>query len=343
MIRTIPQLGAEQLGSTKPPPAGKGDRRLDPRPERDNKGRPPLPELDTVPPGPWTVRRAFEYCERIAHSHYENFPVASRFLRAELRPHLCALYAFARCADDFADAVAYAGRRAEALDRWDAELRRCYHGDAEHPIFIALRETVARFEIPINPLADLLTAFRVDLNVRRYGTFTELRRYCDLSAAPVGRMVLYVFGYRDPELHRFSDEICTALQLANHWQDVAQDLGRDRIYLPEEDLHHFGVTEDELFAHRLTPAFRDLMRFQVGRTRTIFDRGRPLGDRLRRDLGFELRLIWSSGVRILDELTRVDYNVYRRRPTLKLRGKLGAFANALGWSGKVACESLSRR
>src|SRR5690606_12648671 len=196
---------------------------------------------DGAPPGPWTVESGYRWCERMAASHYENFPVASKFLPAQLRPHVAAIYAFARTSDDFADEPRFEGRRSEALWQWEQLLEDCYHREVQHPVFIALRDTVRRHNIPIGPLKALLTAFRMDLTKHRYATFNELLHYCVHSANPVGQLVLYVHGHREPELHRFSDEICSALQIANFLQDLSVDIPRGRMYVPEEDLVHFGV------------------------------------------------------------------------------------------------------
>jgi hydroxysqualene synthase len=294
-----------------------------------------------VPPGPapaperlWSTEDAFAYCERMAREHAENFPVASRFVPAHLRPYVWAIYAFARSADDYADEPRYAGRRHDLLDDWEARLEAAYHGDADHPVFVALRDTVERRDIPISPLRDLLTAFRMDLATARYPTFETLRNYCTHSAHPVGRLVLYVFDYRDADLQRFSDDLCFGLQLANFLQDVGRDLARGRIYLPGEDLAHFGVGEADLAEGRVTPAFRDLMRFQVARARSYFLRGRPLLDKVGRDLGFELHLIWHGGWTILDKIEAVGYDVFRRRPSLSGADKLGMVARSAArrWS-----------
>ena len=291
----------------------------------------PLPSLNETQDDngqPYTLERAFAYCERMARGHYENFPVASRFVPARLRPYVWAVYAFARSADDFADEARYAGRRAEALGFWDDQLDRCFHGEAEHPVFIALRETIDKCDIPIQPLKDMLTAFTMDLSVNRYATFEQLRTYCAHSAHPVGRLVLYIFDYRDPSLHNYSDDLCTALQLANFWQDVGVDLQKDRIYLPEEDRKHFGVSDEALYARIVTPQFRDLMRYEVARARALFERGRPLIDKVGSDLGFELAMIWNGGMTILDKIEAVGYDVWRRRPTLNAADKARMVARA---------------
>ena len=277
---------------------------------------------------PYTLERAFEYCERMAKGHYENFPVASRFVPARLRPYVWAVYAFARSADDFADESRYAGRRAAALGFWEDQLDRCFHGEAEHPVFVALRETVEQCDLPIAPLRDLLTAFTMDLSVSRYATFTQLQRYFEHAAHPVGRLVLYVFGYRDPSLHCFSDDVCAALQLTNFLQDVGVDLHKDRIYLPQEDMKHFGVTEEMLLSRQVTPEFRDLMRFEVARARSLFERGRPIIDRVGPELGFELAMIWNGGMTILEKIEAVGYDVFHRRPTLNAADKARMVARA---------------
>jgi len=289
--------------------------------------RPPIPWLDP-PPGPWTVARAYAYCEEFARAHTESYPVASRFVPAELRPHLVALYAFARSADDFADEPQYDGRRTEALDRWEADLSRAAHGEADHPVFVALADTIEKRDLSIPPFEDLLTAFRMDIDARRYATFQALRGYTARSADPVGRLLLALFGYRAPELVRFADEISTALQLTNFWQDIAADAARDHLYIPSEDLHFFGVTEADIKALKPTPPVRDLIRFEVARTRALYDKGRPLLERLGPDLRLELTLIWLIGTTILDKIEAADYDVFTHRPAIRRRDQAIIMARA---------------
>jgi squalene synthase HpnC len=293
----------------------------------DLTDRKPLPWLHP-PEGPWSEHRAYEYCEEFARAHHESFPVASHFVPSEIRPHLIALYAFARAADDFADEPEYDGRREEALDAWHDELHRCFHGEATHPVFVALQDTIEKRSLPLPPFEDLLAAFRMDMQVRRYSTFTTLRAYTARSAEPVGRLLLALFGYRDAELVRFSDEISTALQLTNFWQDVAADAARDHIYLPAEDLHFFGVSEAELKALKPTRAIREMLRYQVARTRALFERGRPLLNRLDSDLKFELALIWLIGMAILDKIEDADFDVFTKRPSIGTRDKAKILATA---------------
>lgn len=294
---------------------------VEPRPNAE-----PAPEL--VINAPFSLAEAYAYCERMARGHYENFPVASRFVPAKLRPHVWAVYAFARSADDFADEPRYAGRRAEALAFWEEQLERAFHGEAEHPVFMALKDTIEQCDIPITPLRDMLTAFSMDLSKNRYGTYQELCTYFAHSAHPVGRLVLYIFDYIDPSLHCFSDDVCAALQLTNFLQDVGVDLTKDRIYLPEEDLRHFGVTEATLFARTVTPELRDLMRFEVSRARSLFERGRPIIDKVGPELGFELAMIWNGGMTILEKIEAVGYDVFRRRPQLNAGDKARMVARA---------------
>jgi squalene synthase HpnC len=279
-------------------------------------------------PGSFTVEEAFAYCERLARGHYENFPVASRFVPAELRPYVWAVYAFARSADNFADEPRYAGRRNEALNFWEEQLERAFHGEAQHPVFVALRETIDRCELPITPLRDMLTAFHMDQVVNRYTTWTTLANYCAHSSHPVGRTVLYIFGYRDAALHAYSDDFCTGMQLATFIQDLGDDLSKDRIYIPEEDRRHFGVTEPMLFARKLTPEIRDLLRFEIAKARSFLERGRPLVEKVGHDLGFELAMIWHGGHAVLDKVESVGFEVLRKRPLLNAADKAKVLAKA---------------
>ncbi len=277
-----------------------------------------------------SVEEAFASCEARVRSHYENFPVGLLVPR-DKRRYVHALYAFMRAADDFADEPMYEGHRAEKLDQWEARLHAAYAGEAADPIFIALRETVTRLAIPKALLLDLLSAFRQDTVKQRYATWDELLDYCRRSANPVGRLVLLVFDERDPELAPLSDAICTALQLTNHWQDLALDLRRGRLYVPAELRERFGVKEWDLNAGQVTPEFRALGRELVARTREGFRRGRPLCDRVGRALRFEMRLTWLGGSRILDRIERVDYDVFRQRPRHGARDKMALAWRAWRW------------
>ncbi len=276
-----------------------------------------------------SLPEARRYCEAFARAHHENFPVASRFLPVRLRPHVLALYAFARTADDLTDEPALRGREEAELDRWEDLLHRCYHGRAEHPVFVALSDTAAKFELPITPLVDLLSGFRMDLRVHHYATWQDLMSYVDLAAKPVGRLLLYVFGYRDAEHHRFGEDLSTALALTGFWQDIGRDLERDRIYIPIEDLRHFGVTENELHSRRATPNLASLVRYECMRTRALYERARPLLDKIDRNLSVEMGLIWQGGTRALDRVAARANDPFTARAKLSVLDKARALARAL--------------
>jgi squalene synthase HpnC len=265
-----------------------------------------------------SLQEAFAHCERLAKSHYENFPIGW-FIPKASRKYVYAIYAFARTADDFSDEKTFDGQRVERLNDYEKALNRALEGQADDPVFIAVAETIRKTGIPAQLLRDLLTAFRMDVTKKRYKDYKELETYCVYSANPVGRIVLLLFGIDDPKLLALSDRICTGIQLVNHWQDVGVDLDKDRIYLPEEDILRFGYSYASLEARKVDDAFRALMRFQVSRARSLFQEGKPLlksiGKKTRR-LKWQVSLMWSGPMRILDKIEAVDYDVFRKRPTL---------------------------
>lgn len=277
-----------------------------------------------------TVEEAFAYCEARARAHYENFPVGL-FVPREKRRYVWALYAFARAADDFADEPLYEGMRREKLDQWEALTHAAYRGEAEGPIFVALGETVRRLGIPKELLLDLLSAFRQDTEKSRYASWDELLDYCRRSADPVGRLVLKVFDETDPDLPELSDAICTGLQLANHWQDAALDYQRDRIYVPEDLMRKHGVSTWDFSTARVSDGWRGLMADLIARTRQLFERGRPLCDRVGRPLRFEIRLTWLGGMAILDRIEATGGDVFRRRPKLGPLDKAALAVRAWRW------------
>ncbi|GAB3538602.1 squalene synthase HpnC [Noviherbaspirillum agri] len=250
--------------------------------------------------------------------HYENFPVASILLPARLRPAVEAIYAFARSADDLADeGNAAPSERLQALAAYEEQLSRIEHAAAtDGSMFASLAKVIAVYRLPLQPLRDLLSAFKQDVVKKRYATFDQLLDYCRRSANPVGAMMLHLYGSADDRNTRDSDAICSALQLINFWQDVAIDWRKERIYLPQEDLGHFGVTELHLTSECADDAWRNLMRFQIERARNMMLSGAPLALRLPGRIGWELRLVIHGGLRILEKIERVDYDVFRRRPTL---------------------------
>ena len=291
--------------------------------------RPHVPAPSAGPSGRPALDDCYRYCEQLARAHHENFPVASRFLPSRLHKHVFAIYAFVRAADDFADEPEYEGRRAAKLDEWDDLLQRAFHGDAEHPIFVALAETAATFDLPVTPLADLLAAFHMDLSVRRYSTWNDLQHYMRLAAAPIGQLLLYVFGVRDLEQHKFAEELSHALALTNFWQDIAVDVRRDRVYLPQEDLRHFGVAEDDLFAGRESERLAALVRFQCQRTRAVYERARPLVELVDDQLGVEVAMMWHGGHRALSKIEARAHKVFGGRARLSTIDKAWVLAQAL--------------
>jgi phytoene synthase len=260
------------------------------------------------------LREAYAACLALAESHYENFPVASRLLPSRLRPHVAAVYAFARTADDFADEPGRTpDERLRLLAEWRAQL---HDPDADPPEFLALHDTITRFALPVQLFDDLLDAFTQDVTTTRYGSWSAVLDYCRRSANPVGRLVLRLTGYRDDSLDRASDAVCTALQLTNFWQDLAVDWGRGRLYVPEEIWRAHGADPSALDTARISPAWSAALADCSERTRRLFAEGRPVCDGVGGRLRYELRATWLGGTRILDRLERSGFDVFTRRPSL---------------------------
>jgi squalene synthase HpnC len=276
------------------------------------------------------LQAAYVECQRISRRHYENFPTASRLVSRDKRDALAAIYAFARAADDFADEPGaerpiLPEERLQALAGWREQLNECFSkplDEISHPVFLALGDAARRYKLSLTNLDNLLRAFEQDVRQNRHPNFDSLLAYCACSANPVGRLVLELFDYRDPELFVLSDRICTALQLANFWQDVAVDLSRDRVYLPLDDLARFGLTLAELQEFLASKKeitekrWQQLMAFEVERTAEIFEQGRALPERVGRELRRQLRLTWLGGMCILEKIRAVHYDVFCRRPAL---------------------------
>jgi squalene synthase HpnC len=338
------------------------DSRADPE---GSSHKPPAPGHD--------LRAAYAECERMAREHYENFPVASLLLPRAMRPHVAAVYAFARVADDFADEGTRTDEeRLQLLDAWADMLHRAvgngghgghgddHHGDTENTenalgknlrlprvsvlntvpslasvpateIFLALHHTIREKRLPGSLFDDLLSAFRQDVTVHRYATWTDLLDYCRRSANPVGRLVLRIAGYDDPALDRASDALCMALQLANFWQDLERDWNKGRLYVPRADLEATGASESDLDARRITPAWRAALAAVAARTRALFEEGRAVADGVSGRLRWELRLTWLGGVRILDRLERTGFDVFRQRPSLGAADAPLILWRALAW------------
>lgn len=277
-----------------------------------------------------SLEAAQAFCAELARSHYENFTVVSWFLPRHLRQHFANVYAYCRVSDDLADEVGDQTTALRLLDDWRGQLHALYERDeAHHPVFVALRETIATFAIPREPFDHLLDAFVQDRHVARYETYTDLLDYCRRSADPVGRLVLYLGGYRDELRQKLSDRTCTALQLANFWQDVARDWDKGRVYLPAEDRERFGVTEAQLAEKRCDDNYRALLKFEVERTRELFREGLPLLDLLSGHLRRDVILFSAGGWTVLDAIERQDYDTLSRRPALSKRQKVGLMARVL--------------
>jgi len=280
------------------------------------------------------LREAYAACEALAKSHYENFPVASTLMPAHLRPHIAAIYAFARTADDFADEPGYElGERLRLLAEWRARLRVLDPDSNALPdkIFLALDDTIRRFSLPVSLFDDLLDAFVQDVTTSSYSTWADVLDYCRRSANPVGRLVLRLSGYNNDELDRASDAVCTALQLTNFWQDLAVDLPRGRLYVPEEIWRRHRADPKTLEIGRMTPEWRAALQDCGTRTRSLFQQGRPVCDGVTGRLRYELRATWLGGTRILDRLDRSGFDVFNARPKLGTADALVIAFGTLLW------------
>jgi squalene synthase HpnC len=289
-----------------------------------------LPAAYRIPEAAPTLEEAKVYCRKLAESHYENFHVVSRFLPRALRPHFHAIYAYCRISDDLGDEVGDTEVALALLNLWGRELDECYEGCARHPVFVALAETIRACSIPKEPFADLLAAFRQDQTVTRYATMQDVLEYCRYSANPVGRLVLYACGEVSEENFRLSDATCSALQLANFWQDVRVDWGKDRVYLPQDNMQGYGVSDETIAKGVATPEFRALLRHEVGYARSLFEQGLPLIGRVNRELAVDLDLFSRGGLAILNAIERCDYDVLSARPSLSKCTKLALALRAIG-------------
>lgn len=287
-----------------------------------------LPAEYAIPAQAPSLPEAYAYCERLARTHYENFSVATWFLPKRLRQHFFNVYAYCRISDDLGDETGDTAASLQLLDEWETELNACYAGAPRHPVFVALAGTVREFDIPKHEFSDLLRAFRQDQTVTRYDSFDDLLGYCRYSADPVGHQVLYLCGYRDAERQQLSDYTCTALQLANFWQDVSPDFQKGRIYLPLESLRKYGVTEANIAAKQNTPQFLEMMRFEVQRAREWFNLGLPLINKVGRELAIDIELFSRGGQEILNAIERQGYAVLGNRPAISRSRKLALVARA---------------
>jgi len=285
----------------------------------------------------WPEEEARAYTRWLATNHYENFHVVSFLLPKRLHQDFYNVYAYCRWSDDLADEIGDTSESLRLLAWWRTELDAMYAGRARHPVFAALAPTVARHAIPREPFADLLDAFVQDQTVTRYRNWEELFGYCRNSANPVGRLVLYLCGYRDEKRQLLSDATCTALQLANFWQDVTVDLLKDRVYIPLEIMERHGYTADELFARKFTPAFAGVMREIVEKARELFLKGLPLSGMVDRRLAIDLDLFSRGGMRVLEKIEQQNYDVLAARPKVSKTERVGLLLSS------VARMAFSRR
>jgi len=277
----------------------------------------------------WTPSESEQYTRWLATNHYENFHVVSFLLPKELHQDFYNVYAYCRWSDDLADEIGDPAESLRLLEWWSRELDRMYAGETQHPVFVALRGTVSKYSIPQEPFTDLIRAFILDQTVARYRNWDELFGYCKGSANPVGRLVLYLCGYSDPERQALSDATCTALQLANFWQDVIVDQEKDRVYLPLDLLARHNYTVEELFAHKFDGRFRALMREAVGEARGLFLKGLPLIGMVNRRLAVDLDLFSRGGMCILDKIAAQNYDVLSRRPSISKVERVRLLAGTL--------------
>ena len=314
-----------------------------------------MDEARTIPGNVVSLDDAFRYCERLAKTHYENFTVGSFLVPKALRRHVHAIYAYCRWVDDLGDepyeplVESLAGanwmheqvrsdsqplgpsQRMALLDRWEEELEACFTSIPTHPAIIALQDTVQAFNIPKDPFLKLIEANRMEQRASRYSTYEDLLFYCDHSANPVGHLFLYLFGYSDKGMQELSDYTCTALQLANFWQDVHRDYEIGRIYMPLEDLAKFEYTEAELAEHVVNQNFRDLMAFEVQRSEELFQRGLPLVNMLEGKARIDVALFTKGGMAVLEAIKQQEYDVLSRRPSLSRWKKARLFLST--WAG----------
>src|SRR5246500_1704992 len=288
-------------------------------------------ELEIAPnaPPPGCTREAAQtYTRWLATHHYENFNVVSWLLPKELHQHFYNVYAYCRWADDLGDEIPDTQRALELLDWWERELDACYEGRPSHPVFVALRETIVAKDVPKQPFADLLKAFRQDQTVKRYPTWDSVLNYCVYSANPVGRLVLYLCGYRDEQRQRLSDATCTALQLANFWQDVARDLEIGRIYIPLDAAAAQCLSENDIVERRFDERYVRLMKDLIVRTRKLFAEGQPLAKMVDGRLSVDLEMFTRGGLAVLDAIESMGYDTLHRRPEVSRVKQVGLLGRA---------------
>ena len=288
-----------------------------------------LPLMERLPENGCSPEAAQKYTKWLATHHYENFNVVSWLLPKELHQHFYNVYAYCRWADDLGDEIPEKDRALELLTWWEKELDKCYEGRPSHPVFVALRETVIVKDVPKQPFADLLKAFRQDQVVKRYPTWDAVLDYCEYSANPVGRLVLYLCGYRDEERQRLSDATCTALQLANFWQDVARDLEKGRIYIPLDRAAAHGLSEKEIVEKKFDERYVELMKELIEYTRGLFEKGIPLSRMVEGKLRVDLGMFSRGGMAVLGAIEEIGYDTLHRRPAVSKAKQAGLLGRTL--------------
>jgi squalene synthase HpnC len=289
-----------------------------------------------------SLDEARRYTRWLATHHYENFNVVSWFLPRRLHQHFYDIYAYCRWADDLGDEIKDRRRALQSLDEWGGELQRMYAGASSHPVFIALQETVKERDLPIQPFSDLLVAFRQDQTVHRYPTWESVLGYCRYSANPVGRLILYLCGYRDAERQAYSDATCTALQLANFWQDVDRDLEKGRIYIPLDVMAKYGLRDTDLVKRQFDSRYVAVMKELIARTRALFAVGAPLATRVQPGLRVDIDLFTRGGLAVLEGIEAVGYDTLHRRPSLSRSAQARLLARAFFWRITAGLRSRSR-
>jgi squalene synthase HpnC len=277
----------------------------------------------------WSPSQALAYTRWLATHHYENFHIVTLFLPKRLHQDFYNVYSYCRWADDLGDEIGDTAESLRLLAWWREGLDAMYRGSATHPVFVALQPTVQRYGIPRQPFNDLIDAFVQDQTVTRYRDWDALFDYCRCSANPVGRLVLYLCGYSDAARQSLSDATCTALQLANFWQDVTVDLQKDRVYIPLEIMERHGYRLDELFARRFSPSFREVMREVVAKARMLFEKGLPLAGLVDRRLALDLDLFSRGGMRVLAKIEQQNYDVLASRPSISKTERVGLLLASL--------------
>lgn len=304
-------------------------------------GRDELEIAEQLPRDGCSLAEAEKYTHWLATHHYENFRVVSWLLPSRLHQHFYNVYAYCRWADDLGDEIPDSQHALELLDEWDAELHRAYRGEAKHPVLIAVGETARKLDIPVEPFSNLLIAFRQDQTVHRYAAWDDVIGYCRYSANPVGRLVLYLMGYRDAERQALSDATCTALQLANFWQDVGRDLEKGRIYIPLGMAAAHGVSEDDITGRKFGAHYAELMKDLIRRTRVLFDVGAALASRVSREFRVDVELFTRGGCAVLDAIESSGYDTLNRRPALGRRLQARLLGRAM--ISRITASLRSRR